>query len=146
MEDYRLVPIIGFGIDTSLAVLRLLFGGILTKFPSLKLVASHLGGIFPYLRGRIEAGFKAYPECKVNISEPPSKFLKEIWMDSIIYDNDVLMSSIAFSGADKIMLGTDHPHQIGDIQNSVDRINNLNITDHEKELILGENARKLLKL
>jgi predicted TIM-barrel fold metal-dependent hydrolase len=70
MDDYRLVPILGFGVDTTLAVLRLVFSGILEKMSSLKLVASHLGGVFPYLRGRIEKGFNAYPECKVNISEP----------------------------------------------------------------------------
>jgi aminocarboxymuconate-semialdehyde decarboxylase len=146
MEDYRLVPIMGFGIDTSLAVLRLVFSGCLKKLPDLKLAASHVGGVFPFLRGRIEAGYKAYPECKVNISDPPSIYLKKIWMDSIIYDEDVLMSALAFSGAEKIMLGTDHPHQIGDIQNAVARIKNLSIPEHEKELILGENAGKLLKL
>jgi aminocarboxymuconate-semialdehyde decarboxylase len=146
MEDYRLVPIMGFGIDTSLAVLRLVFSGYLKKLPDLKLAASHVGGIFPFLRGRIETGFKAYPECKVNISEPPSVYLKEIWMDSIIYDEDVLMSALAFSGSEKIMLGTDHPHQIGDIQNAVERIKSLNIPEHEKELILGDNAGRLLKL
>jgi aminocarboxymuconate-semialdehyde decarboxylase len=121
MEDYRLVPILGFGVDTSIAVLRLVFSGVLKRIPGLKLVASHLGGVYPYLRGRIETGFNAYPECKVKISESPSKYLKEIWMDSIIYDADVLMSTIAFSGADKIVMGSDHPHQIGDMRNAVGR-------------------------
>jgi aminocarboxymuconate-semialdehyde decarboxylase len=146
MEDYRLVPMIGFGIDTSLATIRLIMSGTLKKLPNLKLVASHVGGIFPFLRGRIETCFKAYPECKVHISEPPSTYLKKIWMDSIIYDNHVLMSAIAFSGVEKIMLGTDHPHQIGDIQNAVQRIKNLDISSDEKELILGGNAIKLLKI
>jgi aminocarboxymuconate-semialdehyde decarboxylase len=146
MEDYRLVPMIGFGIDTSLAVIRLIMSGTMKKLPNLKLVASHVGGIFPFLRGRTETCFKAYPECKVNITEPPSTYLKKIWMDSIIYENHVLMSAIAFSGVEKIMLGTDHPHQIGDIQNAVQRIKNLDITSEEKDLILGGNAIKLLKI
>ena len=146
MLDYRLVPIMGFGIDTSLATLRLVFSGALKRHPRLKLAASHVGGVFPHLRGRIDVGFHAYPECKEHISEPPSKYLKEVWMDSIIYDNDVLMSALAFCGAGKMMLGTDHPHQIGDIQNAVNRIEALPISDEDKELILGENARRLLKL
>jgi aminocarboxymuconate-semialdehyde decarboxylase len=146
MDDYRLVPILGFGVDTTLAVLRLVFSGVMKRVPNLKLVAAHLGGVFPYLRGRIETGFNAYPECKANISEPPSHYLKKIWMDSLCYDQDILMSSLAYSGADKILLGTDFPHQITDIEKAVQRIRQLNVSDEEKQKILGENAAKLLKL
>jgi aminocarboxymuconate-semialdehyde decarboxylase len=146
MEDFRLVPILGFGVDTSLAVLRLVFSGTLEKYPKLKLVASHLGGVYPYLRGRIEVGFHAYPECKENISKPPSEYLKEIFMDSIIYDNDVLMSTLIFCGPEKIVLGSDDPHQIGDIEMAVERIQTLDISEEEKQLILSENSRKLLKI
>lgn len=146
MEDLRLVPMIGFGIDTSLSVIRLVLSGVMKKLPKFKLVASHVGGIFPFLRGRIETCFNAYPECKVHIQESPSIFLKRVWMDSIIYDNDVLMSALAFSGIEKMMLGTDHPHQIGDIQHAVKRIKDLDIPEDDKELILGGNAEKLLKL
>ena len=146
MEDLRLVPMIGFGIDTSLSVIRLVLSGVMKKLPKFKLVASHVGGIFPFLRGRIETCFNAYPECKVHIQEPPSTFLKRVWMDSIIYDNNVLMSALAFSGIEKMMLGTDHPHQIGDIQHAVKRIRDLDIPEADKELILGGNAEKLLKL
>ena len=146
MDDYRLVPILGFGVDTTLAVLRLVFSGILERLPGLKLVASHLGGVFPYLRGRIDTGFQAYPECKVNISKPPSHYLKQIWMDSLCYDRDVLVSTYAFSGAEKILLGSDFPHQIADLENAVERISQLNIGDNEKKRILGENAARLLKL
>ena len=67
-------------------------------------------------------------------------------MDSIIYDNDVLVSALAFSGAEKMMLGTDHPHQIGDIEKAVGRIRDLDISPREKDMILGGNAEKLLKL
>ncbi len=146
MEDYRLVPILGFGVDTSLAVLRLVFSGTLEKYPKLKLVASHLGGVYPYLRGRIDTGYNAYPECKENISKPPSHYLKRVYTDSIIYDNDVLMSTLAFNGPEMLVLGSDDPHQIGDIEHAVSRINQLEISDHDKQLILGENAKKLLKL
>lgn len=146
MGDYRLVPILGFGVDTSLSVLRLIFSGVLDKFPKMKLVASHLGGVYPYLRGRIETGYLAYPECKKDISKPPSNYLKVIWMDSIIYDNDVLESTIKFTGPDKIMLGTDEPHQIGDIDKAVERIRSLELREEDKQKILGDNAEKLLKL
>lgn len=146
MEEYRLVPILGFGVDTTLAVLRFVFSGVLEKVPNLKLVASHLGGVFPYLRGRIETAFNAYPECKVNISKPPSHYLKRIWVDSVCYDSDVFMSYYRYSGGDKIVLGSDFPLQISDLEKSVERIKQMSIDDQEKRKILGENAEKLLKL
>ena len=146
MGEYRLVPIIGFGVDTSVSVLRLVFSGVLKRLPGLKLIASHLGGVYPYLRGRVDTGFRAYPECKVNINEPPSSYLKKIWVDSIIYDEDILMSTLAFSGADKVVLGSDHPHQIGDMVNAVGRITGLDISDEDKEKILWKNMAGLLKL
>ncbi len=146
MDDYRLIPILGFGVDTTLAVLRLVFSGILERLPELKLVSSHLGGVFPYLRGRIDAGFQAYPECKTNISKLPSHYLRQIWMDSICYDRDVFMSAYTFLGPEKIMLGSDFPHQIADLEKAVQRIKELKIGADEKQKILGENAAKLLKL
>ncbi len=146
MEDYRLVPILGFPVDTTLAVLRLVFGGILQRLPNLKLLASHLGGVFPYIRGRIERGFHAYPECKTNISDPPSHYLKRIWIDSMCYDSDILRSAYQFSGAEKIVLGSDFPHQIDDLEYSIQRIAELDISNEEKSKIMGENAVKLLKL
>ncbi len=146
MDEYRLVPILGFGVDTSLAILRLVFSGILERIPNLKLVATHTGGVFPYLRGRIEIGYKAYPECKVKLKNPPSTYLKKIWLDTVCYDEDVLMSSYAYVGEDKMVLGTDYPHQITDIEYAVQRIRRLKIQESSKQKILGDNALKLLKL
>jgi aminocarboxymuconate-semialdehyde decarboxylase len=147
MYDYRLVPIIGFTVDTSLALLRLVFSGILERLPNLKIVVAHTGGVFPYLRGRIEIGYEAYPECRMNISAPPSVYFKKnVWVDTVCYDPDVLMSTYSFLGHEKILLGTDYPHQISDMENAVIRVKKLNIGDMEKVRILGENASKLLKL
>jgi aminocarboxymuconate-semialdehyde decarboxylase len=146
MDDYRLVPILGFGVDTSLAILRIVFSGILEKIRGLKLVATHTGGVFPYLRGRIDRGYEAYPESKVNIPKPPSAYLKEIWLDTVCYNEEVMFSSYSFVGGDKMVLGTDFPHQISDIEYAVGRVNRLKITAEEKQKILGGNAIKLLKL
>ncbi len=146
LEDYRLVPIMGFGHDTSLSVLRMVFSGLFERMPRLKIVASHLGGIYPYLRGRINTGYDAYPECKTHIKKPPTEYLKRIWVDSIIYDADVFRSTLAFLGPEKIVLGSDHPHQIGDIAEAHKRIRNLGLNKGAEDAILTGNAAKLLKL
>jgi aminocarboxymuconate-semialdehyde decarboxylase len=147
MEEFRLVPILGFTVDTSLALLRLVFSGILDRVPNLKSVMAHTGGVFPQIRGRIEIGYNAYPECKVNISHPPSYyFRRNVWVDTVCYDRDVLMSSLAFLGSGRILLGTDFPHQISDMENAVRRVKSLEIDDKDKEGILGANCARLLKL
>ena len=146
MEDYRLVPIMGFGVDTSLAILRLVFSGVLERLPGLKLVATHTGGVFPYLRGRIEAAYRAYPETRVRISRPPSEYFRRIWLDTVCYDTDVLRSSLAFWGPEKMVMGSDYPHQIGDLEKCVQRVEGLEIDGDGEAAILGGNAARLLKL
>jgi len=56
------------------------------------------------------------------------------------------MSTYSFLGPERILLGTDFPHQISDMANAVSRVKALEIGDQEKEKILGENASRLLKL
>jgi len=146
MEDYRLVPILGFTFDTSLAVLRLVFSGVFEKYPSLKIVAAHLGGTIPYLIGRIDTCYAAYPECKVNVKKAPSEYIKQIWVDSICYNKEVFMCAYFLFGPERIVLGSDFPHQISDLEKAVKRIRELDMPENVKRKILGENAAKLFKL
>ena len=67
-------------------------------------------------------------------------------MDTVCYDKDLLMSTYSFLGPDRILLGTDFPHQISDMANAVGRIKSLEIDDQEKRKILGDNTSRLLKL
>ncbi|MCX8168654.1 MAG: amidohydrolase [Candidatus Methanomethylicia archaeon] len=147
MDDYRIVPMFGFPIDTSLAVLRLILSGVLEKFSSLKIVVAHAGGVLPYLIGRIDKCFNMYPESKYNVSKLPSYYLKKnVYVDSICYDQKILEFVFRILGSNRIMLGTDYPHQITDIENAVERIIKLDISNTEKENILGLNALKLFKI
>jgi aminocarboxymuconate-semialdehyde decarboxylase len=146
MDEYRLVPILGFGVDTTLAIFRIVFSGIMERIPNLKLVATHTGGVFPYLRGRAEIGFHAYSECKLKISKPPSTYLRKIWLDTVCYDEDIIQSSLDYIGEDKMLLGTDYPHQISDLEFAVKRVRSLDIDEATKNKILGENAMKILNL
>jgi aminocarboxymuconate-semialdehyde decarboxylase len=146
MEDYRIVPMFGFPVDTSLAVLRLILSGVMERFPSLKIVVAHLGGVLPYIIGRIDTCIQAYPEAKKVINKPASAYLKNIYFDSICYNNNILKFSCGFLGANKIMLGTDFPHQITDIENAVWRVKQLGVSGEEEKMILGENAIKVFKI
>ncbi|MFQ6016497.1 MAG: amidohydrolase family protein [Anaerolineae bacterium] len=146
MEDYRLVPLVGFPLDTTLAISRLVFSGLLETFPDLKFVLAHLGGAVPYLAERIDRGYFAYQESRANISKPPSEYFKKVYMDTVSFDPAALQFALAFAGPEKLLLGSDYPHQIGDLQRSVRVIEGLPILAEDRERILGRNAVELLKL
>ena len=144
MKDYRLVPLVGFLHETTVAISRLVFSGLFERLSALKIVLSHTGGTMPYLAERIDFGFKVYPECRGNLSRPPSHTLKQFYMDTAPYTPQSILFAREFAGADKLLMGSDYPHQIGDLPGAVQTIEGLPVVDEEKEKILGGNAARLL--
>lgn len=146
MNDYRLAPMIGYEMDLCLAVARIVFSGLLERYPELKFIISHLGGAIPYLIGRIENCYNAYPECRGRISKNPLTYLHKIYFDTVSFYGPALMCAYAFTKADYLAMGSDYPHVIGDIKRAVTCVNNMPIPEVDKKMILGENLRKLFRL
>jgi len=146
MTDYWLMPLVGFTFDTTLAGAKLVFSGVVEKFPRIKWVLAHLGGAIPYLAERLDRGFYAFKECREHISKPPSEFLKDFYYDSVNFDTKALKLAVDFAGTGHILAGSDYPHQIGSLEKMVESIESLDISSEEKANILGLNAKKLLKL
>jgi len=146
MNDYRLAPMIGYEMDLCLAVARIVFSGLMEQYPKLKFIIAHLGGAIPYLIGRIENCYNAYPECREKISKNPLMYLQEMYFDTVSFYEPALMCAYAFTKADKLVMGSDYPHVIGDIRRSVTSIKDLLIPEMDKKKILGENVEELLNL
>ncbi|VAW40960.1 2-amino-3-carboxymuconate-6-semialdehyde decarboxylase, partial [hydrothermal vent metagenome] len=143
---YRLVALIGFTQETTIAASRMLFSGLFERLPQLKIVLSHLGGHIPYIAERLALGHRIYPECRTELSQSPLETLKRFYMDTIPYAPQATQYAIEFSGADKLLLGSDYPHQIGDLPGAVTTIQKMAISEADKAKILGENAVRLLRL
>jgi len=146
MTDYWLMPLIGFTFDTTLAAAKLVFSGVVEKFPGIRWVLGHLGGAIPYLAERLDRGYSAFKECREHISKAPSEYLKEFYYDTVNFDVKALQFAVDFAGADHLLAGSDFPHQIGSLEKMVTSIEELNISAEEKAGIFGENAANLLKL
>jgi len=146
MNDYRLAPMIGYEMDLCLAVARVVFSGLMEKYPKLNFIISHLGGAIPYLISRIENCYNAYPECREKISKNPLTYLHKIYFDTVSFYEPALMCAYAFSKANYLIMGSDYPHVIGDIKRAVTSINDLPIPEIEKRMILGGNIKKMFKL
>ena len=146
MTDYWLMPLIGFTFDTTLAAAKLVFSGVVEKFPGVRWVLGHLGGAIPYLAERLDRGYTAFKECREHISKVPSEYLKKFYYDTVNFDVKALQFAVDFAGTDHLLAGSDFPHQIGSLEMMVTSIEELNISPEEKAGIFGENAANLLRL
>lgn len=145
MYEYGLAPLIGFVFDTTLAITRMVYSGMMEEYPNIKFVVAHLGGAIPYLLERIDNGYRAYPECRQNLSAPPSDYLKELYYDTVSFHPPALMCAHQTVGAGHMVLGSDYPHVIGSMSKSVSSILGLELPQGEKQMILGENALRILR-
>ena len=145
MRDYWLMPLNGFLFDTTLAASKLVFSGVVKRYPRIRWVLGHLGGTIPYLAERLDRGFRAFKECRQHIDEPPTAYLKNhFWYDTVNFSQGPLKLAIEFAGTDRILAGSDYPHMIGSIPLMLEAIGKLPITGEEKAGILGGNAKTLL--
>ena len=144
MQEYWLMPLVGFLFDTTLAAAHLVFAGIPERFPGINWVLGHLGGTIPYLAERLDRGFDAFAECRKDLKLAPSRHLKNFYYDTVNFDPAALRLAIEFAGADQILAGSDYPHQIGSIPRMLDAIRGLGLPAEDEAKILGGNAAKLL--
>jgi aminocarboxymuconate-semialdehyde decarboxylase len=116
MQDYWLMPLNGFLFETTLAASKLVFSGAVKRYPRIRWILGHLGGTIPYLAERLDRGFRAFKECRAHIDEPPTSYLKRhFWYDTVNFSAASIDLATRFAGADRILPGSDYPHQIGSI-------------------------------
>lgn len=143
MQEYWLMPLVGFMFDTTLAAAGLVFAGIPRRFPRIRWILGHLGGAIPYLAERLDRGFEAYPECRVNIDRHPSEYLKAFFYDTVNFDPRALRLAVEFAGASQLLAGSDYPHLISSMSKMKESIATLPVSSAEKSMILGGNAQRL---
>ena len=115
MPKYWMPWLVGMPAEQSRAACALIFGGVLERFPRLKVCLAHGGGSFPYTIGRIEHGFNMRPDL-VATDNPhtPRKYLDQLFFDSWVADNRALRYLLDTVGVPRVMLGTDYPFPLGE--------------------------------
>jgi predicted TIM-barrel fold metal-dependent hydrolase len=141
LDAYALIPTLGFLVDTTTAVLRLVLGGLYERHPDFKLVLAHSASLLPQLVGRIDYEAARAPGGTGSLSVAPSEALARIYTDSVCVWPPALRSTLEFLGSERIMFGTDYP--FWDPQRSFDALAAAGFPDEVMESVRAGNARRL---
>lgn len=145
LGNWYLNNFIGNVTDTAVAAASIIFGGVFQEFPRLKIYLAHGGGSCPYIRGRWDHGWKAH-ETGSKITKPPSEYMRLFYFDALTHSPQTLQFLVESFGHDKVMLGSDYPFDMGDME-QVGHVNEVDfLSDAQKEDVLGETAARLFKI
>lgn len=155
-SKYMIFHVFGWPYETAAAMTRLVFSGVLEKYPTLKFIAHHCGSMVPYLEQRIigaydHAEMLRGAKYKQGLTKPAIDYFRMFYFDTAIYGSTPgLMCAYAFCGVDHLLFATDFPYdsQLGEryIRQTIQSIEQMDISVSEKRKIFEENARKLLRL
>jgi len=153
---YMIFHTFGWPYETTAAMTRLVFSGILERYPNLKIITHHCGAMVPYLEQRIIGAYDHAEalrgaKYKQGLTKPLIEYFKMFYYDTAIYGSTPgLMCAYAFCGADHMLFATDMPYdsQLGDryTRQTIQSIEQMDISDLEKKKIFEDNARSLLRL
>ena len=143
---YFLANLIGNPVETTRCIADVVFSGLLDDLPDLRVCFAHGGGAVSSLAGRWDHGFLKRLSGRVNLAHRPSEYLKLFYYDHITHSSRSLRFLIDLVGADRVMIGSDYPFDMGpdDPVGSVDGDDGL--TETERSLLTSINARRFLRL
>src|SRR5437870_7653435 len=142
--EYVLGPLVGFPFDTTLAVAKLCFAGVFKQLPNIRWLVAHAGGAVPYLMERLDSGWRDFAECRVNIDEPPSRYLKRLYYDTVTFSPHNLRLLHDVVGTDHMVMGSDYPHLLGSIDKAVSSIDAMDFTEREKDQVYSGTALSIM--
>jgi len=142
INGHRIVWSVGAPIEDTIAIMHLVIAGIPSRYPDMKIIASHLGGLLPMVVERIDhqIDFEA-PDTP----EKPSLALRRLWYDTVGHNHlPALRAAAQALGADRLVLGTDFPYQPGELfYAAVDYVRRSGLSEDDVRAILDRNALAL---
>jgi aminocarboxymuconate-semialdehyde decarboxylase len=146
MQRYWLPWLVGMPAETSRAICSMIFGGIFEKLPKLRVMFAHAGGSFLPTIGRIEHGFDCRPDLvAIDNNFNPRNYITKFWVDSITHDPLILEYVLKLQGSKKVMLGSDYPFPLGDLEIGK-FIEEMNLSEQVKEDIFCNSVLEWLDL
>lgn len=146
MQPYYLSNLLGNPYDTAIAACKLIIGGVMDRHPKLQVCLPHGGGALPILIGRVDHGYQVRQEVKkMNLPKPPSEYLSRFTYDTIVHSKPIMEFLVQQVGAERIMVGSDYCFDMG-YDRPLQFLEQVNLTSAQRQMILGGNAAKILKI
>lgn len=142
MDAYALAPTLGYLMDTTVAVSRLIFSNFFGRFMGIRVIVGHLGGTIPFVTGRLDDAYRVYPECQ-EITRRPSEAIRDLYVDTVSSHEPAIRCAIETVGIDHILFGTDYPNATANVAGSIEMLEEMSLGRKDKRGILGVNAGPL---
>ena len=147
LHQYRLDVSLGFPMETLVTIGQLIFGGVLDRFPRLRLVFSHMGGGWPFLAERVQVTYESFPHAGAACRSAPREYLSRLYFDTVVYSRAALLTGLLTVGAGRLLYGSDAPFFGENVARTVQDVAGFDlIPETERKAILGGNARALYGL
>ncbi len=145
LTEYYLVNVIGMPLSSTLAVTRLILGGVFERHPALRMLVVHGGGYLSFYSARTDHAFRHRPEMRRHIDRLPSEYLSQLYFDITVFDPGMVSQLVQRYGADHVMVGTDYPFDMG-LTDPLGLLDDARLTRAEREQVAGRSAATLFRL
>ncbi|WP_078955815.1 amidohydrolase family protein [Streptomyces sp. NRRL B-1140] len=145
LDQWYLSNTVGQPTENAVALSHLIFSGVLDRHPELKVIAAHGGGYLPTHIGRSDHAWSARSDAGAGCAHLPSSYLERLYFDSLVHDPHVLRALIGAAGADRVLLGSDFPFDMG-TEDPVGALRAAGLPDDDFHAVRGGNATTLLRL
>jgi aminocarboxymuconate-semialdehyde decarboxylase len=144
LGDYYLWNSVGNPFETTIAAAHMVMAGVLERHPGLRVLLAHGGGALLALRGRLRHAHSFQPQARARLGEPPEESIRRFHFDTVTHDPELLRALIAFAGPERVLLGTDHPFDMGD-PGAVAMVGDLGLAPEAEAAVLAGNAERLTR-
>lgn len=145
LDRYYLANTVGQPVENAVAISHLIFGGVLDRHPSLKIIAAHGGGYLHAGIGRADRAWSVRPEA-AGCVHPPSQYLSKMYYDTVVHSELALKQLIESVGSERVVLGSDFPFDMGldaPVRQVQESLRNQGFSSHVESSILYQNATAL---
>ncbi|MGY4857254.1 amidohydrolase family protein [Cryobacterium sp. AP23] len=142
LDRFYLSNTVGQPTENAVAVSHLIFAGVLDRHPALKIVVAHGGGYLPFAIGRSDRAWRVRPEAH-GCEHAPSTYLRRLWFDTVVHDPAMVRSLVESAGADRVLLGSDFPFDMGS-DDPVALVREAGLPADVERRVLGDSADALV--